>query len=387
MKSAGKNGVMILGSFVLLLLCSSCTEDQRFAMNSEVFAKCRLRSETAMKGKLMIDEAYLKLDRIHVNGSSGGKNVASVTHTIPAEEPPYQLNSRDSANLVLKLPTTAYEQLDFDVFLYRDNYQLVLQSPQQQPPVQGGNGGAPDPIAETPDGDSGGDDEDGSSGNEDPQGDTDQDTDTDDDGANDEETSGDDDNDGEDGGDNDNGNEGNKGNDNKNDNKNDKDKDDNKNNDDNKGDGDDDENEEDEEDDDDDGDDRQAGNENGIIDLQHFFQNAKPALVIFGTYNYNNQPLKVIFAVTSLEKITVRATQDDNFNVILTLRNFADISFDPEAMFSSISSTDIESASAQTYQGQQVLFIHKDHNASLYERLLSQLEASTTIEFLAPTAP
>lgn len=382
MESDGRNGIMILGSFILLLLCSSCMEDQRFAVNSEVLAKFRLRSETAMKGKLVIDEAYLKLDRIHVNGNSGGKNVASVTHTIPAEEPPYHLNSGDSTNVVFKLPTTAYEQLDFDVFLYRDHYQLIFGSPQQEPPVQGGNGGTPGPVAETPGGEDGGqddDDEEGSSGNEDPQGDTDEDTDTDDDGDNDEESSEVDDSDGEDGGEND---EGNKGDDNKND----KDNDDKNNKGDDKGDDDDEKGEDDDEDEDDD-DDRQAGNENGIIDLQHFFQNAKPALVIFGTYNYNNQPLKVIFAVTSLEKITVRATQDDSYNVILTLRNFADISIDPEAMFSSVSSTDIESGSRQTYQGQQVLFIHKDYNASLYDRLLSKLEASTTIEFLAPTAP
>ena len=385
MRSRGRKGVVIICSLMLFVLCSSCTEDQHFAANSEVMAKFRLRSESAMKGKLVIDEAYLKLDRIHVNGSSGGKNIANVTHTIPAEEPPYHLNAGDSSNVVFKLPTTAYEQLDFSLFLYRDNYQLIFQTPQQEPPVQGGNGGNPDPVSQPPGGDDGAqdeDDEEGSSGNEVPAGDSDEDSDEDDDSGN--EGSGDDDDDENDGDDEEN-EEGNTGDDKKkNDNKN-KDNDD-KNKDDDKGDDDEKDGDNDDKDDDDD-DDRQSGNNNGVIDLQHFFQNAKPALVLFGTYYYNNQPIKVIFAVTSLEKITVRATQDDSYNVILTLRNFADISFDPELMFSSVSSTDIESAAIQTYQGQQVLFIHKDHNASLYESLLSRLEASTTIRFLAPTTP
>ena len=403
---------------LVLVLGSSCTEEQDLANNAEVQLTFDLTSNSAMKGKITIDDAYLKLDRIQVAGNFGGQNFANVTHTVSAEEPPYRLSNADSSYVSFRLPASPYDQLVFDFYLFQDNYKLVfLESPVQETPAptpgnnggttdpgqgegnpnhdndNGGDGGEADPNDGAGEEDNGGSDGDngGNPGND--TGNDPGDEDGDDGGG----KSDDDDDDSDEGDDNDNNGDNdsdNEGNDNSGD---DKKKDDKKKDDKKKGDkknkdngnkGDDDDDDDDDEDDEDDDDDRKSSNlSNHAIDLGHFFQNAKPALVVFATYSNNNQPVKLIFAVTSLEKFTVHATQEGRENVVITMKNFGKTMFDPEQWFNALSSADIESASRLTYQGQNVLFIHKEYNSNLYETLLSRLQASARIQFSAPPAP
>ena len=406
---------------LVLVLGSSCTEEQDLANNAEVQLTFDLTSNSAMKGKITIDDAYLKLDRIQVAGNFGGQNFANVTHTVSAEEPPYRLGNADSSYVSFRLPASPYDQLVFDFYLFQDNYRLVfLERPVQETPAPtpGNNGGTTDPgqgegnpndangdggEGDPNDGsgeeDSGGSDGDngGNPGNDTDNDQGDEDSDDNGGGKSDDDDDDDDDDNGEEGDDDNNGDDdsGNEHNDNSGDDKkDDKKKDDKKKGDKknkgngNKGDDDDDDDDDEDEDDDDDDDDRKSSNlSNHAIDLGHFFQNAKPALVVFATYNNNSQPLKVIFAVTSLEKFTVHATQEGRENVVITIKNFGRTMFDPEQWFNVLSSADIESASRLTYQGQNVLFIHKEYNSNLYEALLSRLEASARIEFSAPPTP
>lgn len=371
MKKTDNSGIYSAIMSLLLLLGSGCsTEEQLFENPSHVQANFNLESPSAMNGKVFINDAYLKLDRIQAIGN--GETHTNITHPIPAEEPPFQLSKTDSSRVKFRLPGRAYESLDFHLFLIPDPYQLVFREPVAEgPPPPGGNDGQ----------DTGGEDQTGGENTggdiEAPPGENDSndgeentppatDGEADDDGDDsDREDSEDDQTDHWDGDDDDDRKQKDKKKKKKN--KGDKDRDD-----------DDDENEDDDDDDRDDGR-RSSADGTATPDLDHFFQNARPGLLITGTYENNGSTISIIFASSGLEKITVRASQNDGPFIRLKEYNNAEIIFDAASWFQAIGPEDIESAHIQLYQQGPVLFIHRDFNHQLYELLAPRLQAATSL--------
>ena len=403
----------------LFILGSGCSDNEHVGNNSQVETTFRLKSPTAMGGLITLQEAYLKLDRVEVTGTLQETSVAGASHPIPAEDPPFQLTRGDSAQLTFTLPSRQYDQMEIQLHLFQDDYQLILSGkpgaeipepagsdPGTNTGGQAGNGGGGQEEAGgssgggsgtgTDDGDSntGGDSGGSNSGGEinnggnpgggDPNGGNQENGNDDNDDADDDE--------GDDGGngDDDEGDEGDDRDDDEGDGKKNKDKDDKndkKKKDKGKGknDGDDDKDDDDDDDkddDDDDRDDRKASTESTqTVDLDHFFQNAKPALVVFASYNNNGKNINIVFVVTGAEKIAIPVTQDENTGITLTARNTAFVTFDPERWFASVPPGVIESGAMQTYQGQQVLFIHRDFNTPLFDVLYSRLVQSAEFHF------
>jgi len=114
------------------------------------------------------------------------------------------------------------------------------------------------------------------------------------------------------------------------------------------------------------------------VDLDDFFRNAKPSIVVFGVYQHPSGAVDLIVAVTGIEKLVVSSATGP---IQLSANNSAIISFDPGRWFESITPGDIEAATIQTYQNRSVLFVHPGFNQSLYEKLVSQLEASAAVTF------
>ncbi|MGC1240346.1 MAG: hypothetical protein WA874_02100 [Chryseosolibacter sp.] len=377
MRKKVKSGVSAIILTLLLFLWSGCsTEEQLFQNPAYLQTTFELKSPSAMDGKISIREAYLKLDRIQAIGN--GEMHTDITHPVPADEPPFQLSKADSSQIKLRLPGRAYEAMDFNLFLITDNYQLVfVEAPVTEEPVDTGdndNGGGTD--GDYTGGDSSGGSVDQPSGNDGSVEDEDTPpTSSDDDGK-------DNDADSNDDGDN-NDPDKNQGKDEKEkDKKKDKEDKDRKN----RGDKDDDDDErdDDEGDDDDDDDGRKASIKNtSTLNLDHFFQNARPGLLITGVYENNGKTINMIFASSGLEKLTVRAKQNDSFSIRLKENNNAEITFDAAKWLQSIGPEAIESARIQTYQGQAVLFIHKDFNSHLYDILTPQLEIATELSIVA----
>lgn len=376
-------------------LWTSCSEEQLFPGNARLKTAFRLTSSNALGGSITIQEAYLKLEGITVTGSVGNGNAPDANYPVPIEDPPYRLTQGDTARVSLTLPRSAYDQMDLHLFLLQTDYKLIVHqktSEETPPPVNNGNdestGGVADPNNGSPaDDDSQNDGEQGADGDQ-PDEAGDQDGDDDGGGEEDDEDDGRDNQDegerADDDDDHDNG-------DHKKGDKDDKKgKDDKKDKDGQKGKGDDkdedDDNEDDEDDDDDrdddDGDnDRTSGNEiNGTVDLDHFFQHAKPSLVVFATWSFNGQDINLIFAVTDVERITIRATQNGGAQIRVDEHGQGIVNFDPERWFQSISANDLQNASLQSHQGRPVMFIHKAVNTGLFETLLNNLTASTTFE-------
>lgn len=369
--------VRILFLFLITLLGSGCSEEQPFLRNSQVETTFQLKSGSGLNGAFTIQHAYLKLDRAVISGTSAGKDLPNAMLAIPADEPPFRLVDADSSHITFTLPAPSYDVMDLQLVLFSDQYELVLTGrPEDNIPKPGGssdggagggednpNDGNSDDDRDTDSGDNTGNqsDEDGGSGD----GDRDDD-DHGDEGENTEGDDGDSDDQGDDDQDDD---------DNDRDDDDDDDRDDDKSNKDKKN--------KDKDDDDDDGkDDRRSNNAtNQTVDLDHFFQNAKPGIVIFGTLVYNTQKINVIFVVTDPAEISVRAMQGNGSRIVLEEQNFSVVSFDVEQWVEGLTEKDLEGAVIQLYQGQAVLFIHKEFNAVLFEKLFSRLMPSATFRF------
>jgi hypothetical protein len=301
-----------------------------------------------------------------------GRGLAIVSHDIPVADPPLQLTHPDSSYVSFRIASTPYDQIIYDLYLFQDTYQLILDSgaepqppsPSPAPPdnnegsTDGGSDNSsnnpPPPANDTPDSGASADEGDDEADNNDDTDDPDDEQNPDDD----DEQNPDDDSDesGDDHGE-------------KNKEKKNKDKKKNKGK---KGDN-----------------DRSGQRVKDpavlTVNLDHFFQNARPSLVVFGTYNNNSQPLEIIFVVTGKEKLTLQSTQGEN--ILNPGQNLMEAVFDPEAWFAPISTADIESAQRQTYQGREVLFIHQEINSNLYETLLTQFESSARLTVRTPPAP
>ncbi len=282
-----------------LIFCSGCTSEEIFQA-AQIKGTFRLKSPTAMNGKFIIEEAYLKLSHINAIGSHQGANNTNLMHPIPAEEPPYQLSRVDSNQVIFNLPSRTYDKLDFHLFLFQDTYQLIVKEE---------TGGGSDP-------------KDGGDKDSDDEDDHDED------------------------------------------------------------DEDDDEEEEDEDDEDDDG--RMSENKKKrTVDIDHFFQHAKPSMVISGTYRNNTKILKLLFIVDGLDKIILTGKQNGSSTINFNKQNLAKVTFNPQYWFDSLKPSDLESASIQTYRGEQVVFIHKDFNKRLFKALASKLEGSAELNLTA----
>lgn len=420
-----KKGIIYIA---LLLIYVGCTPEEVVPNEAQVETTFTLKSREAMQGVIYIQEAWLKLDQIQVSGSP--QNPA-VTHAIPAEDPPFRLTQADSSRVYFSLPFRAYEQLTVDLHLLQDNRDLTYQghAPQEQP-------SSPEPPAGNTDdntgSESGGGETDGNTdqGSNDQQEDegegaddqeqdqADSGDDTEDDEGNGEQSGadndntddhGDDEENGDDEGDDGSGSEGNsaegdddeRGDDDKGDKKKGKGKDKKKHKKDKgkeKGEGhkhgddgddndddDDDDDRDDEDDDDDDNDDgRVTRNLNDVPDLDQFFRNATPGLVVMARYENNGRIINIVFAATNVPTISLTARQNDSFTLLLSKQNRAEISFDAGQWFQEVTPTDIESGKTQLYQGQEVLFIHRDFNSTLYEKLIARLPASAYLNVEPP---
>jgi hypothetical protein len=395
--------LMFVSAWVSML--SGCANEDEFFGTPHIKTTFRLKSPSAMNGKITISEAYLKLDHIHATGSLQGVNNTNDSHFIPSEEPPYQLSRSDSSQADFNLTARAYDQLDFQLFLLMDSYELIVNEATEE---------VPEPVEDTDDGDDAENDDEDTDQEEDSDGDQDDTEDEDDNPDDDGEDDNDDDNDQDEGDDDDDGNEG-EDNDDEGDNddgedgddgeddgdiddKDDKNKDDkekNKDKDkkDNKGhDHDKDHHDKDhhdkhdhdknDDDDRDDDDGRASENKTGqTADLDHFFQNAKPGMVVVGAYESNGKVINIIFIASGIEKLSLRAKQNDAFNIVLSDQNFAEITFNPEYWFETITPDQIESAQMLTYQQQTVLFIHRAFNSDLFQALVPRIEGSAELNF------
>jgi hypothetical protein len=351
---------MLLSAFTLTFFWSSCTSDEVFQGPTKVRAIFKLKSPSSMNGKIAVREVYLKLSHIEATGSIGEETNTHVTHTIPAEEPPFQLSRADSSQAYFTLPARAYDQLVFHLFFHQDAYDLVLlRQPAgvdadtgndhdgNEEDTEGGEQDDPDENAEN-----------GDAGNDEGAGDN-RDEDDEDEDEGDEE--GEKDEDGEDKEDN-------------------KDKDKNKNKNKNKGKG------------------KDKGNKGGkngndgdgralnpgdsySVDLDHFFQNTKPGLLVTATYENNGQTLHIIFVAGGIPNLSIRGKQNDGFTIMLAEQNTAEITFDPERWFGDLTPSEIETGVIQTYQQQPVLFIHKDFNIPLFEALMLKIQESADLNF------
>jgi hypothetical protein len=397
-----RTGVVLLITGFAINVLSSCTPtDEVFYASAHVQSSFHLTGPSAIQGTLSIDEAYLKLSHIETTGFRQGKNNTTLTHQVPADEPPYRLSKTDSNQVNFTLPFRSYDQLHFDLFLFQDTYEPIVtdstpvaETPAEEEPK--GNGGT------NGGGDNGGDDEDsdnngqdgGSEGDDDNSdgdeagdhsgendGDSDQE-DSDDDGSSDDNSDDDEDNEGEDDDD---------GTDDDNDDSGEDDEDGNKHKDDkhkkdkhkNKGKGKKDKNKGKHSNDEDDHGGRVAEHKGQFVDIDHFFQHAKPGLVIAGTYLGNGITLKLLFVVDDVSNIRLMAKQNDSPGITLQNRNQAQVSFNPQKLFESITASQLESSAIQTYQGQTIIFIHRDFNTPLFDALITNLEGSADLNFSA----
>jgi hypothetical protein len=361
---------------LFLILWSSCTQEPEFVDKVNIQATFRLKSRTAMDGKIQIGETLLKLDRIQASGNLG-KSKTDVIHSIHPDEPPYRLSMTDTAQVRFTLNSMHYDELDFHLFLLQDPYELILKdgvvtevpAPGQTDDHDGVSDGDGNQEEENDEADDDSDQENGEiedGGNDQHDGggqaEDDKDDEGDDDDGNDKGDGGDDGDDGDD----DNNGKG-KG----------KQKGKNKNGEKDKGKGDDDE--------DDDG--RKSGESNRqvIIDLDDFFQHARPGMVVMATYENNGKTIYIIFVASEIEKFTVRAKQNDSFAISLSEESSAEISFDPAHWFSGLTPAQIESADIQIYQQQNLLLIHKDFNTALYEEIASRIGGSAYLSIAKGT--
>jgi hypothetical protein len=388
-----KSKTLLASVLTLALLWTSCAVEQDFFGTSDILATFKLTTPAAMEGKISIAEAYFKLNRIEISGSLSGKNITNLTHPIPADEPPYNLTQADSSQVDFSVSSRAYDQLDLHLFPFTDTYQLVYLAgtvenppPVEEPQEDQGTSEDQDADQDNVGGDDGDNTQGGHNGEDtgdnDNSGEDEENDDGDDNDGDSEDESGDKDDDDDDSKD-DKKNKGDKGKDkdkkhkNKGKGKDKHDDDDDHGDDDDDGDRDD--------DDDDDRDDRKSRNDsNSAVDLDHFFQNARPGLVVFGIYENNGKVINVILVVSDLEKLTIRGKQDDSFSIMLAENNAAQLSFDPAYWFQSLTPQDIEGGTIQVYQQQKVLFIHPDHNTALYQALVSRLEGSADLQISNP---
>ncbi len=408
--------------FSMSFMLFRCSEEQPLPdAEARVETNLGLTTSSAMDGKISIQQAYLKLDHIRVIGNSADR-VTNILYDINADEPPYQLAHADSNRLEFTLPAYTYEQLDFHLFLNGDDYPLAFTAspagevitPTQEENIpdptesddnkgedQGDQDDSPDNADDKP-ADDPANNGDGNTGNDDPEsGDQvddnpdkkdqddnkdqddkkdpddkkDQDNNKDQDDKKDEDDKKHDDNpkdkkDDKKGKDNDPKKD-------KDDKKNDKDKDQTKDKD--KGKGKNDDKKGDKKNDKKPGPNGREAIDSEIVDLDGFFRNARPALVVFAMYEGDNSTIQLIFAATDVEKLSLHARQNDGTQVLLGPNNAAKVTFNPNQWFDSLTPADIEAGSLQLYHGKEVLFIHKDYNTTLYEAIVSRLEPSTDL--------
>lgn len=343
-------------SGMALILAGGCTTDDSFP-TTNIKAVFRLKSQTAMEGRITIDEAYLKLNSVEATGNLYNGKRTDVTEAIAAEAPPFKLSAADSAEMNFTLPAGTYDHLEFNLFLFQDTYALApMTNPPAEAPPPSQNDNPPAGGQEEGNDNTGNDNSGSDSGSdtEDNPVDEGQNDNSDNDGGGENATDGDH---------NDNG-SGDKGHgDGKDKGKKDDHK---KKKGDKKGDK---------------GHDGRNGASQveGAVDLDGFFRNAKPGLLVIGTYRNNGTTLRLVFAASGIGKVTIPGKQNDSPGVILATRNTAWITFDPERWFSALSPSDIEAGVTQVYQGQPVLFIHEHINPQLYEALAPQLEPSADL--------
>lgn len=384
----GRCAAYVIPFLVITFLWTSCSDEQLFPGNARIKTTFRLTSPNALGGSITIQQAYLKLEGISVTGTRADKSAPEATYPISLEDPPYRLTQGDTAQISLTLPTPVYDKMDLHLLLLQTEYQLIVHQKttgETPPPIDNDNGqptgGETDPTGGNGNDSATGGEEDGNGGDQDDEESDDRDDDQDEDSGDrddDEQDEAKDDDDDDHGKNNDDGDKKNK---------KDKDKDDDGDRDDNDDrDEDEDKDDDDKDKDDDDGDDdRRAGNNvTGTVDLDHFFQHAKPSLVVFATWTFNGQNINVVLAVTEEERITIRATQNDEPRIMVNEHGRGTVNFNPERWFESISTADLQNASVQDYQGQPVMFIHKDVNTPLFEILLNNIKSSTAFDIDKP---
>lgn len=361
------------GVILLLISMQGCI-DEPVVDEGNIAVHFELTTRSALSGRIEIQEVYLKPYMLDIVGD------AYASKSIPADTPPFRLiHDGDSSTVSLSLPPGAYNRLDIIVSLPDAPYELTaIDDTEPEPPGEAPNenfDNVPPPPDTPPNtGDNNGN-------NEKKTGADDNDTSN---GSNDDEKT----NDGK-----------------KEEDDNSKDRDDNKHKDkgkteDNKDKGKkddkkhhdhDDKRHHDHDDDDDDKEkkkkkekkDKKKGHGAGRIsapDLQHFFQNARPGLIAIARYSEGGESVTMIFAVTKPLRFTAEQ-EESKTPFVLQTRSSARITLNPEKWFSDISDEVIKASQTQTFQDQEVLFIHHDYNTELYEKLLSRIQGSASVTF------
>ena len=122
-------------------------------------------------------------------------------------------------------------------------------------------------------------------------------------------------------------------------------------------------------------------NTDNIPDLADYFANAKPALSIQGTFHNRGKNMKVFVSVSDITTLNIAAKQYDSPEIEVGDVNKAEIFFNPMVWFEGITTEAIESAPRVIYNNEEVVFIHRQFNGTLYKRIQDNIEDSPAATF------
>lgn len=136
----------------------------------------------------------------------------------------------------------------------------------------------------------------------------------------------------------------------------------------------------DDQDDDDDDDGRLKASRGKTVNLSDFISNAKPSLLLLGTYQKGDSVIQVIVAL-DLEPTQLSPTPAAPMIVRTSDMLFATATVQPGKWFEAVPSADLNKCALISFRGQTVLLIHKDFNSSIHEILIRQVQPSADVQF------
>lgn len=119
-----------------------------------------------------------------------------------------------------------------------------------------------------------------------------------------------------------------------------------------------------------------------MVDLNEYFANAKPGILLKCRFDYNDDSYMVILAINDLLRLNLIARQSGNRQILLeseTQYN-ANLQFNFAHWFGLITPEMLEDAETFEYEDIETIFIHKDFNRSLYVSIVNRIEESTLFD-------
>jgi hypothetical protein len=362
--------------FSLIILSLVCCEGEPIEQLGEVNAQITSANNGAFNNQLVFDRGYVHLTNVEVQGLKDGTMKSAQTGF---SEPEQFFFIGEDPRQPVKVPIAeaTYDDPSVNLYFYHDPYVLQVRDTVYADYPNGGEPGNPDNGGGNGDGngngngngDGDGDDDDGDDGDDGDGDDDDNDNDGDD-----EDDDGDDDDDDDDDGDDDDDDDDDGDDDDGDDEDDDGDDDDDRDDD---GDDDDDDGDDDRDDDDDDGRLQATGKTVNLID---FLLNGKPSIVLLGTYQQIGDTIQVIVAL-DMDPMQLRPSSPDSMVVRRADQLFATATFQPGRWFDTVNQADLDEAYLINFRGRTVLFVHKDFNTSIYQKIIGNVHPTTQLEF------